>query len=100
MEVKEYCKNVDIELTSWKAKLYDVIRKLDAMPSGHKEKVLPEIEGFHILMGELDERIEQLRSECPTEWSPSREEIKVKLDNLSSKFNDAEGILFDYDFGG
>ena len=100
MEVKEYCKNVDIELTSWKAKLYDVIRKLDAMPSGHKEKVLSEIEGFHILMGELDERIEQLRSECPTEWSPSREEIKVKLDNLSSKFNDAEGILFDYDFGG
>lgn len=100
MEIKDYCKNVDIELTSWKAKLYDVIRRLDAMPSGHKEKVLPELEGLHMIMGELDERIEELRCENPTEWNPNREEIKVKLKDLSSRFNDAEGVMFDYNVGG
>ncbi len=29
MEVKDYCKNVDMELTVWKAKLYDVISKIE-----------------------------------------------------------------------
>jgi len=29
MEVKDYCSNVDMELTVWKAKIFDVIGKAD-----------------------------------------------------------------------
>jgi hypothetical protein len=88
MEIKDYCKNVDIELTSWKAKLYDVIRRLDAMPSGHKEKVLPELEGLQIIVTELDERIDQLRTSCPTEWAPEKSEIKGKIADLEEQYNE------------
>ena len=31
MEVKDYCSNVDMELTLWKAKIFDVIRKADQL---------------------------------------------------------------------
>jgi hypothetical protein len=29
MELRDYCSNVDMELTVWKAKIFDVIRKAD-----------------------------------------------------------------------
>ena len=41
MDVKSYCDSLTIELTGWKAKVYDIVRKLDKMSSGDKEKVVP-----------------------------------------------------------
>ena len=43
MEVKDYCLNVDMELTLWKAKIFDAIRKADHLGSAELEKVLPNI---------------------------------------------------------
>lgn len=100
MDVKNYCANMEMELTSWKAKLYDVIKKIDQMPTGNKQRLLPHIEGFHMLMSELDERIVQLRTECPSEWSPVQKEIQVKLETLEKQFKEAKGVMHDYDFGG
>lgn len=100
MEINDYCKNVNMELTLWKAKLYDVINKIDHLPTGDKQKMSENVNGLHIIMSELEDRIEQLRTECPLEWKPDQEKISNKLDDLSSRYNDTAGILFDYDFGG
>ena len=100
MDVKDYCRNVEMELTSWKAKLYDVIRKVDAMPTGSKQKMSQQIEGFHMIMTELDDRIDQLRTECPAEWSPQQKEILGRIDDLANRLHQAEGAMHDYDFGG
>lgn len=100
MEINDYCKSVNMELTMWKAKLYDVISKVDHLPTGDKQRMYEEVNGLHIIMAELEDRIEKLRTECPTEWKPVQEEISTKLAGLSSKYNDTAGVLFDYDFGG
>ena len=100
MEIKDYCRNVDTELTLWKAKLYDVLCKMDGLPTSNKQRMYEEVNGLHIIMAELDERIEKLRTECPIAWKPEREKIKIRLSDLSSRYNDTTGILFDYDFGG
>jgi hypothetical protein len=100
MEVKDYCRYVDMELTNWKSKLYDVIRKLDMAPTSNKEKVYEEINGLHIVLTELEDRLDNLRTSCPTEWSPEQEEIKMKLNDLKSRYKDASNVKFDYDFGG
>lgn len=100
MEVKEYCRNVEMELTHWKSKLYDVIRKMDMASTGQKEKVYEEINGLHILLTELEDRLDSLRMSCPTEWQPEQEEIKVKLGDLKNRYNEASNVNFDYDFGG
>jgi len=44
IEVKGYCSNVDMELTVWKAKIFDAIRKADQLGSADPEKVLPNIQ--------------------------------------------------------
>lgn len=100
MEVKDYCRNMDIGLTMWKAKLYDVISKMDRMPTGDKQRMYEQVNGFHIVMADLDERIEKLRTECPTSWKPEQEEIRAGFSALNSKYNDTAGVLFDYDIGG
>lgn len=100
MELSDYCKGVDGELTIWKAKLYDVLSRIDQLETGNKQRMYEQVNGLHILMSELEERIDKLRRECPTEWQPDQEEIRVKFAELGSKYNDAKGVLFDYDFGG
>ncbi len=51
-------------------------------------------------MTELEDRIDSLRTSCPTEWNPVREEIKGKISGLGDKYEEAEGAFFDYDIGG
>ena len=75
MDVQDYCRGMEAEMTAWKAKLYDVMRKVDGLGSADKEKVLPNIEDLHIYLEEMTDRVEKLKNECPTEWSPIKKEI-------------------------
>jgi len=100
MEVKDYCRNMDMELTAWKAKIYSVIRQMDSLPTGDKQRMYEKINGLHIIMTELDNRLDQLRSACPTEWNPARQEIKTTMADLGHRYEEAAGELFDYDIGG
>ena len=100
MEIKDYCKGVDMELTLWKARLYDVINHIERLPTGRKQRMYEEINGLHIVMADLDERIEKLRTECPTQWRPDHDDIRGKFSELNSRYNDTAGVLFDYSFGG
>jgi hypothetical protein len=49
MDIKDYCSKLQTELTVWKAKVYDVVRKSDKASSGDKEKVVPYINDIHIM---------------------------------------------------
>lgn len=100
MEIKDYCRNVEMELNVWKTRLYDVIRKMDKASTGDKEKMYEEINDLHILMTELEDRVESLRTSCSTDWKPDEEEIKVKLGDLESRYKEASKSMVDYDFGG
>ncbi len=88
MEVKDYCKNMIVELTGWKAKMYDIVRKLDKLPSGEKEKYLPTLNELHIFIEELNERINNLEKACPTEWKADEEEIDRRTTALKSKMKE------------
>lgn len=78
MEVKDYCGAMKAEVTAWKEKLDAMKKVADSYGTEHKEKILP-------LIGELEQavtsaqmRVDQLETECPSDWSP----IKNDLDEL------------------
>jgi hypothetical protein len=100
MELQDYCRNVQIELTGWKAKVYDVMRNFDRVDTGDKGKVVSQVNDLHILVEELDDRISQLDRECPTEWSPAREKIQNKLQALGYKWEEAWQGVAGGDVGG
>ena len=88
MDVKDYCKSMETEMTAWKAKLYDVMRKVDGLGSAEKEKILPNIEDLHMLLNEMADRVENLRTECPSDWSPVKEEIEGGSIDMRSKYEE------------
>lgn len=93
MHVRDYCDNVSSELTGWKAKMYDVMRKLDKLPSGDKEKVAPYLNDIHMIMESLGDRINQLRYECPVDWDPQKKEVDGVLDKIKIRWDEASANL-------
>lgn len=84
MDLDTYCDNVSTELTGWKAKIYDIIRKLDKLPSVDKTKIIGQVNDLHMLVGELEDRIERLKNQCPTDWSPEKIELESKLTDIGN----------------
>ncbi len=93
MDVKDYCNGIEMEMTTWKAKLYDVMRKVDKLGSAEKEKVLPNIEDLNMLLEEMSDRVEQLRTECPSDWSPVKKDIEKGNINMRSKYEQTMDII-------
>lgn len=79
MELHSYCDNLATELGGWKAKLSDVVGRIDKVSSGDKEKVIDQVRDLHMFLEELENRLDGLRVECPTNWEPGEMEMEVKL---------------------
>jgi predicted nuclease with TOPRIM domain len=88
MDVQDYCKGMETEMTAWKAKLYDVMRKVDTLGSAEKEKILPNVEDLHMFLAEMTDRIEKLKTECPSDWSPDKKEIEEGSIDMRGKYEE------------
>jgi hypothetical protein len=78
MQVQDYCKAMLAEVSAWNEKLGAMKKVADSYGTEQKEKILP-------LVGQLEQevtaaqmRVQQLETECPSDWSP----IKNELDDL------------------
>ena len=66
--------------------MYDLTRKIDGLGCKAKEKVLPNIQDLNMLITEMSSRIEQLKNECPTEWSPRKKDIDEGSVDMRGKY--------------
>ena len=82
MDVSVYCDTLEKQLSGWKSQLYDVIRIVDKLSDENKETVYPSIRGLHSIVDEIDSEVEQLRTACPADWSPNRQNIDSKMAEL------------------
>jgi len=93
MNVQDYCNGLEIELTAWKAKIYDAIRKLDRISTKDKDKVFPYIQGINIIITEMEDRIATLKTECPSDWSPLKKEIDDATVDMRSKYEETLELI-------
>jgi predicted nuclease with TOPRIM domain len=100
MDVQAYCSGLEAELTGWKGKVSDVVSKFDRRDTGDKDKVAHEIRNLHMVVEELTDRIERLRSSCPTQWEPDKIELESKITELKTKWEDVWDKVSPSDFGG
>jgi hypothetical protein len=96
---------MEMELTAWKAIIYDIVRKMDKLPGGEKEKIHGNIEDLHILVEEMDERIDQIRESCTPETGiddikTERAKFDSSMSSLRVKAEDAMKVLGAGNFGG
>lgn len=100
-EVQNYCDNVVAELSVWKAKIYDVVRRIDKVSSGDKAKIGDQVNDLHMLIEEIENRIDRLRHECPTDWTSDQIEMESKFTQVKSALDEIwQNTLSPGDIGG
>ena len=99
MDAKLYCNSMEIELTGWKAKIYDAIRKADKLSAEDKKKVDTMIQNLHTIMDDLDNWLELLDKECPADWTSQRKEIEGKVSKVKDTWKDVWGVMGESEYG-
>jgi hypothetical protein len=96
MNVVDYCKGMEMELIAWKAKMYDLTRKVESLGSKEREKVLPNIQDLNMLITDMAARIDQLKNECPTEWTPQKKDIDKGSVDMRGKYEQTMDYIGKY----
>ena len=93
MDVKDFCQAMETEMTSWKAKLYDAMRKVEKLGTAEKEKMLMNIQDLNMLLDDMASRVAQLRTECPSDWSPIKKELDQGNADMRGKFDETMDLI-------
>jgi hypothetical protein len=88
MDVKDFCSAMESEMTSWKAKLYDAMRKVEKLGSAEREKMLMNIQDLNMLVDDMALRVDQLRTECPSDWSPIKKDMEQGSVDMRGKYEE------------
>ena len=100
MEIKDYCGTLATELGTWRAKVSDVTRKFDKVSIGDKQKVVPMVNELHMVLEELDDRVERLKRECATQWGPENIGVEAKFQPRSAEWREDWKDVSPGDIGG
>ena len=96
MEVKDYCRSIEVELHGWKSKMYDMVRKVDKLRGSEKERVVSQVEELHQHISDMERIIGQLQTECPVEFGPQKKQIEESADGMKKKYEDAMAAVFQF----
>jgi hypothetical protein len=96
MEAKDYCRTVEVELYGWKAKMYDMVRKVDKIRGSEKEKLASRVEELHQHISEMERLIEQLQTECPVDFGPQKKQLEKTGEGMKKKYEDAMAAVFQF----
>lgn len=100
MATRDYCSDVGAELEQWSEKLHKLSSEIDRIPSINKFRLLPQIEEFHIIMTELDDRLCDLLQACPIAERADTREVPGVQGIAGTDFAKNAKEVFDYEFGG
>lgn len=95
MGAKSYYSGLNIELTGWKAKAYDMVRTLDKMPIVTKQKVMPRFNELITILEDFEDRIHKLKSQCPVKRAPDKILLEGNLTHVKQKWAEVSFTLLD-----
>ena len=96
MDVKDYCHSIEIELNGWKAKMYNMIRKVDKLRGADKEKLAAQVEDLHNHIQDIEKIVNTLQTECPADFGPQKKEIDASQGEMKKKYEDAMAAVLQF----
>jgi len=102
MDVQKFCHDIDIELATWTDRLRHASEEFDRVASIDKYKVTEQINGLHILLTEMQDRLCEIKCSCQIGELSSMDESLSGLGTNDPEyaFKEGSGVSYDYDFGG
>lgn len=96
MDAENYCRSIEVELYGWKAKMYDMVRKVDKLRSSDKEKVLARVEELHNNIADMERLIKQLQTECPLEFGSEKKQLDETGSSMKKQYEDAMSAVLQF----
>ena len=96
MGAKDYCRSIEVELYGWKAKMYDMVRKVDKLRGSEQDRVASQVEELHQHISDMEHIIEQLQTECPVEFGPQKKQVVDSTESMKKKYEDAMAAVFQF----
>lgn len=96
MDAKNYCRSIEVELYGWKARMYDMVRKVDKLRRSDKEKVIARVEELHRNIADMERLIEQLQTECPIEFGSEKKQFEATGAEMKKKYEDAMSAVLQF----
>lgn len=92
MDVNEYCGSMMKELNDWKSKINNALQKTNTLSANEKKIAAPLIGNMQSILNELVNRVDQLESRCPVDWSADKKEIESRLFDMKEKWDEIWGM--------
>ena len=96
MDAKNYCRSIEADLYGWKAKMYDMVRKVDKLRRSDKEKVISQVEQLHKHIEDMENLIDQLQTECPVDFGSEKKQIEETTSGMKKKYEDAMSAVLQF----
>ncbi len=84
-DVKVYCDNTYKRLIGLKAGLYDVISQAEKVSDSVHAN---EAKNLMSLVDSIEKGIDELRNQCPSDWSPNKQEMDSQMEKLSKSLGE------------
>jgi len=96
VDVKDYCQSIEHELFSWKAKMYDMIRKTGQLRSADQKKIASKVAELHKAIETMEAILNQLQTECPVAFGPQKDELEKTAESLKKEYDDALAAVLQF----
>ncbi len=93
MNAKDYCRSLETELNAWKAKMYDMVRKVNNLQSAEQDKITSNVKALHSQIEDMERIIDELRTECPIDFSPQKKEVDETSEEMRTRYDEAMSAI-------
>ena len=96
MDVKDYCRSIEVELHGWKTKMYDMVRKVDQLRGADQDKLTAQVDGLQKHIEDIERIVSTLQTECPADFGPQKQEIDASQTEMKKKYEDAMAAVLQF----
>ena len=99
MDIQTFCAYMKDEMTAWKAKTSDLIRKVEKMPPDSDGSRAVAINEMEAILDKIEQTIRKLERECPVHWESEKAELDQMICDIRERWSEASEMSPD-DFDG
>ena len=89
MDIETFCTYMKDEMTAWKAKTYDLIRKVEKMPPDSDGNRAVSIDEMGAIIDKIEQTIGKLEKECPVNWDAEKVELDQMICDIRERWSEA-----------
>ena len=87
MDVNSFCGLMQSEITSLKARVYDIMQAVEKIKDKKKRAEIEQLMNVQPLIEQLSEMNDRLAKECPLDWTKEQRAIEAKKTELLAKID-------------